>query len=347
MSLSRWQKLMAARMPMAVPPAVPRVLAAAAGGDLVNESSVSTRAKCGACADCAATRAQSPSPFLGGVRPARRPLRAHRRNARVRRVRRIPGSLRWVAAAASLALLAQCWYPPVAPSELLAHGRFARLYIYRPQDGAQRLALLLSGDGGWSSMLGSIAQRLTLGGTLVAGIDSRKLLASLRHDAASCVSPGADLAELSAYLQRRYQLAPAPPVLIGHSAGASLAFVALGQSSAGTFSGALTLSFCAGLDIVKPLCRTRAVQYSARAGGVRLLPAGPLPAPWIALHALDDTECPAADGRAFGAATPGARFVALPDLTHSYHHMNRWWGQFETAYRQLAAMPAAPAASTP
>lgn len=264
-------------------------------------------------------------------------------NATVPLVRRIPGSLRWVAAAASMALLAQCSYPPLAAAELLAHGRFVRLYIYRPQDGARRLALLLSGDRGWSSMLGSIAQRLTLGGTLVAGIDSRQLLSSLSRDPASCVSPGADLAELSAYLQRRYQLPPAAPVLIGHSAGASLAFVALAQSSAGTFSGALTLSFCAELDLAKPLCRTRAVRYSARVGGVRLLPAGPLPAPWIALHALDDTECPAADGQAFAAAIPGARFVALPDLTHSYHHMNRWWEQFETAYLQLAAMPAAPA----
>ena len=73
-----------------------------------------------------------------------------------------------------MALLAQCSYPPSAAAELLAHARFVRLHIYRPQDGARRLALLLSGDGGWGSMLGSIAQRLTLGGTLVAGIDSRQ-----------------------------------------------------------------------------------------------------------------------------------------------------------------------------
>jgi type IV secretory pathway VirJ component len=257
-------------------------------------------------------------------------------------VGRHPGA--WLAVA-SVLLLCRCTAVNQPPSQPLEHGIFTRLYIYRPPERAQRLALLLSGDRGWSSMLGSIAQRLTLGGTLVAGIDSRQLLSSLSHDPASCVSAGADLAELSAYLRTRYQVPPAPAALIGHSAGASLAFVALAQSSAGTFSGALTLSFCAELDLARPLCRTPALQYSARAGGVRLLPAGALPAPWIALHALDDTECPAAEARAFAAATPGARFVGLPDLTHSYHHMNRWWGPFEAAYRQLAAMPAAPASS--
>jgi type IV secretory pathway VirJ component len=259
----------------------------------------------------------------------------------------IAGSLRWVAAAAGMALLTQCSYPPVAPAEVLSHGRFERVRVYRPPGAAQHLALLLSGDGGWTSALGSIAQRLTGNGTLVAGIDSRQLLASLGHDPASCLSPGADLAELSAYLRTRYRLTPAPAVLIGHSAGASLAFVALAQSSAGTFAGALTMSFCTELDLARPLCRTPALQYSVRAGGVRLLPAGPLPAPWIALQALEDTECPAADGRAFAAATPGARFVGLPQLTHSYHYMKRWWGPFDTAYRQLAAMPAAPASPVP
>jgi type IV secretory pathway VirJ component len=254
--------------------------------------------------------------------------------------------LAWLGVA-SVVLLCQCTAVNEAPPQPLAHGRFEHLHIYRAQGEGQRLALLLSGDRGWSSMLGSIAQRLTLGGTLVAGIDSRALLASLSHDPASCVSPGADLAELSAYLRTRYQLPSAPAVLIGHSAGASLAFVALAQSSAGTFSGALTLSFCDELDLEKPLCRTQALHYRARAGGVRLLPAGPLPAPWIALHGLDDTECPAAEARAFAAATPGARFVGLPDLTHSYHHMNRWWGPFEAAYRELAAMPAAPASPAP
>jgi type IV secretory pathway VirJ component len=240
---------------------------------------------------------------------------------------------------ACVTLLAHCSGRAFESSEQLSHGRFEHLRIYRPPAGAERLALLLSGDGGWSSALGALAARLTTTGTLVAGIDSRALLASLRRDPLSCVSPGADLAKLAAWLREYYRLSAAAPVLIGHSAGATLAFVALAQAPAGTFSGAVTLSFCADLDLLKPLCHTPALQDRPRPGGVRLLPAGKLPAPWIALHALDDAECPAAEARSFAAATPGARFVALPDVTHSYHHMSLWWAQFESAYRELAALP--------
>jgi type IV secretory pathway VirJ component len=221
--------------------------------------------------------------------------------------------------------------------ELLSYGRFD-VYVYRPQAPARHLALLLSGDGGWSTRLGSIAQRLAAAGTLVAGVNVRRVLASYRLDSAECVSPGADLAKLTHYLQEHSQLGHEAPVVIGHSAGATLAFVALAQSRAGTFAGALTLSFCEDLDLVKPLCPAAAGLRSVpRSGGVRLLPPTALPAPWIALHGLDDEVCPAPEARAFVAAIRGVRFVGLPGITHSYHHMSRWWPQFEAAYRELAA----------
>ena len=252
-----------------------------------------------------------------------------------------------VTTAVCVLLLCQCASAPyTGHPELQSHGRFD-LYVYRPLGPAQRLALLLSGDGGWSSVLGAIARRLTASGTLVAGIDVRHLLASYRVDSAGCVDPGADLAELSRYLQEHYGLGRAAPVVIGHSAGATLAFVALAQSPAGTFTGALTLSFCADLELVKPLCPAPAVHSVATSSGVRLLPPPALPAPWIALHGLEDEVCPAPEARTFAGAISGVRFVALPGVTHAYHHMGRWWSQFAAGYRQLAALPAAPAATMP
>jgi type IV secretory pathway VirJ component len=249
---------------------------------------------------------------------------------------------RWARALALLAcltLFAGCAGGAFESSEQLSHGRFEHLRIYRPAGTAQRLALLLSGDGGWSSALGALAQRLTTTGTLVAGVDSRALLASLARDRSSCISPGADLAELAGWLREHYQLTSPAPVLLGHSAGATLAFLALAQAPPGSFAGALTLSFCADFDLDRPLCPAAAFEYHARRGGVRLAPAGSLPAPWIALHALEDTECPAAQARTFVAGVPGARFIGVPGATHSYHHMNRWWEQLERAYRELAALP--------
>src|SRR5262249_6621685 len=157
----------------------------------------------------------------------------------------------------------------------------------------------------------------------VAGIDVRDLFSSLERNSRNCVSPGTDLADLTHYLQQRYALPLRPPVLIGYSAGATLAYVALAGAPSGTFAGALTLSFCADLDLSKPLCATPGLRSEAGGAGMRLLPAPALPAPWIALHGLDDTECPAAEAREFTSALSGAHFIGLPGITHRYHHMNR------------------------
>jgi type IV secretory pathway VirJ component len=243
--------------------------------------------------------------------------------------------------AASVSVLAalflcQCTSLSTAPpSEVLSYGRFDRIYVYRSPAPADHLALLLSGDGGWSSLVGSIAQRLAAGGTLVAGIDVRHLLASFTQDRAPCVSPGSELEALTRYLQQRYRLGPAAPVLIGHSAGATLAFVAVAQSRPGIFAGVLTLSFCADLDLTKPLCPDPGAAPLPRSGGVRLRPPRALPARWFALHGLDDEVCPAADSREFASAMTNAGFVPLPGVDHDYRHIDRWWPRFEAAYRPL------------
>jgi type IV secretory pathway VirJ component len=234
--------------------------------------------------------------------------------------------------------LCSCTAVDTGVAERLSYGRFHEVRIYPQHPPVLRLALLLSGDGGWGGPLPEIARRLSDEGTLVAGIDVRDLFSSYMRDPQSCVSPGADLADLAHYLEQHYALPDAPPVLIGHSAGATLAYVALAQSPTGTFAGALTLSFCADLDLSKPLCSAPGLRSLPRTSGVRLLPSpSALPAPWSALHGLDDTVCPAAEAREFVGALPGARFIGLPGITHSYHHLNRWWPSFESAWRQLAA----------
>jgi type IV secretory pathway VirJ component len=255
---------------------------------------------------------------------------------------RARGALGALRAAACAVLLCQCSCVEVHPQRL-TWGRFHDVRIYQPPDSVQQVALLLSGDGGWTSALGEIAQGLTGTGTLLAGIDVRDLLAGYRRDTAGCVSPGADLAQLLGYLRQRYRIGRAAAVLIGHSAGATLAYVALAQSAPGTFAGALTLSFCVDLDLAKPsLCPASALRYRPRSGGVRLLPAPALPSPWVALHGLDDAVCPASEARAFVADTPGAQFVPLPGVTHDYRHSQRWWARFAAAYARLAVTRAPP-----
>jgi hypothetical protein len=52
---------------------------------------------------------------------------------------------------------------------------------------------------------------------------------------------------------------------------------------------------------------------------------------------LDDTVCPSAEAREFVGGLHGAHFIGVPGITRSSHHLNRWWPDFESAWRQLAA----------
>jgi type IV secretory pathway VirJ component len=90
-------------------------------------------------------------------------------------------------------LLLQCACQDAAlRPEALSYGRFRTLHIYRPAGTPERLALVLSGDRGWTPFIGSLAQELAASGTLVAGVDIEDLLQSLGRDPASCVAPGAE-----------------------------------------------------------------------------------------------------------------------------------------------------------
>jgi type IV secretory pathway VirJ component len=237
-------------------------------------------------------------------------------------------------------LLCQCGaVGPAVHHEETSYGQFAQLRIYIPEVSARQLVLLLSGDGGWGSGLDQLARKLTLQGALVAGIDVRAWLARLQDSTQTCVAPGAYLADLSHFLQTRYQLPLQPAVLIGHSAGGSLAYVALAQARPQTFAGAITLSFCADLDLSRPLCPGEQLREVARAGGVRLLPGSSVPAPWIALHGIQDRTCPVSDSREFSRAVAGARFVPLPGVGHGYDPADDWWPLLLGAYRDLTSAP--------
>jgi type IV secretory pathway VirJ component len=224
-----------------------------------------------------------------------------------------------------------------AGAEMLAHGRFKHVEIFRPQGEVKHFALLMSGDGGWSSKLAKIAGALSSEGTLVAGVDTSELFADLEKDGGSCVSPDGDLENLSHYVQAYYKVPTYfTPILIGHSAGATLAYSSLAQAPAGIFGGALTLSFCVELDLRKPLCQAQGLRYKQLKNGARLLPPPQLPAPWVALHGSADRVCPIAEARSFVSQIQGARLVELPNVAHNYAGTD-WLPQFKTAFESIVS----------
>ena len=225
--------------------------------------------------------------------------------------------------------------------EVVSHGRFHDVHVYRPKSEVRHFALFFSGDGGWDDGLADIARSLAAQGTLVAGIDTQDLFDELEKDGGKCVFPVGDLENLSHYIQAYYKVPTYfTPVLVGYSAGASLVYAALAQAPPNTFTGGLSLSFCVDLDLQKPLCKAGNLQYTGRAdgGGVRLVPpTKQLPAPWIALHGTEDQECSIHEAQTFLTQTPGTRFVALPGITHNYDDVSKWMPQFDAAYTELLA----------
>ena len=242
-----------------------------------------------------------------------------------------------IAIAAIFALLA---LGDTAGAETLSHGRFKKVIVFRPSIEVQQVAFILSGDGGWSSGLGAIAKMLANQGTMVVGIDTAQLYDNLEADAASCVFPDGDLENLSHFVQAYYKLPTYfPPILIGHSAGASMAYAMLAQAPRGTFAGALSMSFCVDLDLRKPLCPAEDLRYTRlpHNAGARLLPAPQLHAPWIAMHGHDDDVCSMSEAQTFAAQVRGARFVDLPGVDHNYRDGRAWTAQFTAAYASIAA----------
>jgi type IV secretory pathway VirJ component len=226
-------------------------------------------------------------------------------------------------------------------SETLSHGRFHDVHVYKPKSEVRHFALFLSGDGGWSDGLADIAKSLAAQGTLVAGVDTSDLFEELEKDGGNCVFPVGDLENLSHFVQAYYKVPTYfTPVLIGHSAGASLAYAAIAQAPPGTFTGAISLSFCIDLDLQKPLCKAADLQYTSRAdgGGVRLQPPpNALHAPWVALHGSEDEVCSIGEARTFVSKTAGARFIELPGVAHNYGDMSTWMPQFDAAYASIVA----------
>jgi hypothetical protein len=244
------------------------------------------------------------------------------------------GAQRSLLLAASAALLCQCGAPAGGVhQEVTREGQFAQLRLFQPPGPVRHLLLVRRWRLGPGPRCHR-AQRLALGGTAVAGIEVREWLEALERAASTRVSPGR-LSGAAPALAAGAVRAPRAAGARRHSAGATLAYVALAQGRAQDFRGAVTLSFCVDLDLAKPPCAAPALRATRRSAGVRLAPGGALPVPGIGLHGLDDRDCPAPAGRAFVEAVPGARFVPLPGEGHSYGDIDSWWAPFSAAYEAL------------
>lgn len=248
------------------------------------------------------------------------------------------------ASGAALALLGLLLHAGSLHAESLQLALFGEVSVLREASAPRDVVLFLSGDGGWNLGVISMAQLIVDSGAVVAGIDIRHYLAQLEQSPEVCVSPAADLANLSGVLQQKFNLgAKLKPTLVGYSSGATLAYATLAEAAPGSFKGALSLGFCPDLDLKKPLCKGSGVTATPRRNakgvlkGVNFLPAKALAGRWISLQGQLDQVCPAAATQAFMAQVPRAELVLLPKVGHGYSVEKNWVPQFEEAYRRIVA----------
>jgi type IV secretory pathway VirJ component len=219
----------------------------------------------------------------------------------------------------------------------LSHGRFKDFLIYRPSGPPTSFVLLLSGDAGWDSVADTVARQLVHQGAMVAGIDWPKFKANLEADGDQCAFPDGDLENLSHFVQAYFHNAAyLPPILVGISSGAAMAYAMLAQAPRNTFAGALTLGFCPSLDLAKPLCKGSGLESLRRGRGVEFLPLKSLGNPWVDLQGANDRVCPAAAARDFISQVRGAAIAVLPLMGHDAASVPGWLPQFTAAYNKLA-----------
>jgi type IV secretory pathway VirJ component len=249
--------------------------------------------------------------------------------------------------ASLLALAAGACSLAAHAADMLAHGRFKQVAVYRPAHEVKQFVLLLSAERGGTAALGDAALLLAREGAMVAAIDTPELLASLERDPAACTLPDGDLENLSRYVQAYYRLPSyVTPILIGYGVGGTFAYAMLAQAPADLFAGAVSLQFCRSLALKHPLCPGTQLSFTPRAdgSGVELAPATRLQVPWIAVQSAGQSECSAPLTAEFLAAVPHAEKILRPAPSQPAAADATSLPELRSAYLRVAAqrIPEAP-----
>lgn len=226
--------------------------------------------------------------------------------------------------------LRRCWFAlllwmfaSAALAETLAHGRFDKITMYRPQGEVRQTVLFFSGEHGWTAELEPIAQSLARQGTLVAGIDTPAFFHNLQKDGGQCVSPDGDLENLSHFLQAYYRLPTyRPALLVGTASGAQFVYAMLAQAPTGTFGGGISLGFCPTSVLKKPLCPAPTASSQ-------------LSVPWTVLQGIHDQQC-RTQAKQFLTKVPQAEVVVIPGDDYGEGDFHTWEQQFAAAFQRLA-----------
>ncbi|HSS77093.1 MAG TPA: AcvB/VirJ family lysyl-phosphatidylglycerol hydrolase [Thermoanaerobaculia bacterium] len=227
---------------------------------------------------------------------------------------------------------------PAKPPESLSYGRFGQVAIYRPAPHPKNVVLFLSGDGGWNLGVVDMARILSSMDSLVVGVNAPQYVKKLNAAKESCVYPASELELLSKFVQKTLGFPTyVPPVLVGYSSGATLAYAVLAQAPPNTFRGAISLGFCPDLDLQRPFCAGHGIasKPGPKNKGLIFQPTSTLEAPWIAFQGTIDEVCNKDDVVRYVSQVKNGETVLLPDVGHGFSKTYKWEPQLRQAYKQI------------
>src|SRR5438034_8115328 len=125
---------------------------------------------------------------------------------------------------------------------------------YVPRTATAHVVLFISGDGGWNAGVVDMARRIAAQQAVVIGI-AYPALKRVAAREGGCWYVASDLELISHAAQKALKLPQYhPPVLVGYSSGASLAYASLAHTPAVTFAAAIRLGFCPDIEISREIC---------------------------------------------------------------------------------------------
>jgi len=217
--------------------------------------------------------------------------------------------------------------------------RFGTVHLYQEAAHPSRVALFVSGDGGWNKGVVDMARTMASRGALVVGIDIRTYEKSLAAEKGACAYPAADFESLSQAVQKKlampsYEL----PVLVGYSSGATLVYAILAEAPANTFRGAVALGFCPDLDLPKVLCKGNGLTWEMPPAKKRpvkttyiFTPAAHPEGKFVALQGTSDKVCNPPATERWVHQLPGAEVLMLPEVGHGFSRPAKWQSAFDRA----------------
>ena len=224
------------------------------------------------------------------------------------------------------------------PEEVASFGRFGKITLYRESQHPSQVVLFISGDGGWNKGGIDMAKSLASLDAVVVGINITHYLKELRVSSEKCSYPAADFEMLSKFIQKKLDFSNyMPPVLVGYSSGATLAYATLVQAPPNTFRGAISLGFCPDLPLTKPFCRGYGLEWKPgpRGIGYSFLPASNLQTPWIAFQGTIDQVCNATAVETYVKQVREGSIVLLPKVGHGFGVQRNWMPQFRRVFKTL------------